>query len=167
MVSALAVAALGELVVFAGWAASGGHPGPIAVYPLIASSATAMGAQSAAVRSLADVNTTYLTGTMTALIVDTETGRESEASAVRRVSVIVAFVAAAALAALLLRHALIAGSTGSRSSDWRRGRCGARLGGSPPPSRVFLPLVWTLAGLLSAHAPTRPVRQLRGLRLAL
>ncbi len=105
VVSALAVAALGELVVFAGWAASGGHPGPIAVYPLIASSATAMGAQSAAVRSLADVNTTYLTGTMTALIVDTETGRESEASVVRRVSVIVAFVAAAALAALLLRHA--------------------------------------------------------------
>ncbi len=102
---ALSLTAICEVGLLAGWAASGGRPGPVAIYALILLSAIAMGAQSAAVRLLADVTTTYLTGTMTALIVDSEAGRESEASAFRRLSVIVAFVAAGALSALLLTTA--------------------------------------------------------------
>jgi uncharacterized membrane protein YoaK (UPF0700 family) len=102
---ALGLAALGELGLFVGWASTGGHPGSGAEYALIVASALAMGAQSAAVLSLTDVSTTYLTGTMTALVVDSARGDESRLSAVRRISVIVAFVAAAALAALLLDHA--------------------------------------------------------------
>jgi uncharacterized membrane protein YoaK (UPF0700 family) len=110
---ALGLAALGELGLFVGWASTGGHPGSGAEYALIAASALAMGARRARPCSRSpDVSTTYLTGTttyltgtMTALIVDSARGDESRISAVRRISVIVAFVAAAALAALLLDHA--------------------------------------------------------------
>ena len=103
--SALMLTAVGELGLSIGWVASEGRPGPFLVYVLIASSAIAMGAQSAAVRLLTDVTTTYLTGTMTALIVDEAARTESEASAMRRISVILAFVAAGALAAFLLANA--------------------------------------------------------------
>jgi uncharacterized membrane protein YoaK (UPF0700 family) len=102
---ALTVATLGEIALLAGWVATEGYPSAGAEYGLIAASAVAMGAQSAAVLSLADVTTTYLTGTMTALVVDTVRGEESRRSAIRRVGVVVAFVAAAAVAALLLAHA--------------------------------------------------------------
>jgi uncharacterized membrane protein YoaK (UPF0700 family) len=104
---ALALAAVAELALFLGWAASGGRPGSTAIYGLIAASALAMGAQSAAVRSLSDVSTTYLTGTMTALIVDKVSGDESGPSLARRVAVILAFIAAAALAALLISDARV------------------------------------------------------------
>jgi uncharacterized membrane protein YoaK (UPF0700 family) len=107
LAAALALAALAELGLSLGWIASGGHPGSTAVYLLIVASALAMGAQSAAVRSLSDVSTTYLTGTMTALVVDQVEGQESKPSLVRRVSVILAFVAAAAIAALLISHARV------------------------------------------------------------
>jgi uncharacterized membrane protein YoaK (UPF0700 family) len=102
---ALALATVAEAALLAGWIATDGQPGTGAEYGLIAASAVAMGAQSAAVLSLADVTTTYLTGTMTALMVDAVRGEESPRSAVRRVGVVVAFVAAAAVAALLLAHA--------------------------------------------------------------
>ncbi len=102
---ALAFAAFSELGMVLGWLASDGRPSSSAVYGLIVASALAMGAQSAAVRSLSDVSTTYLTGTMTALIVDEVAGSESGPSVARRVAVIAAFVAAAAIAALLLTHA--------------------------------------------------------------
>jgi uncharacterized membrane protein YoaK (UPF0700 family) len=67
-------AALGlELVILvafaAGWLLDGPEPSGVAVYLLIALSALAMGVQSAAVRRLdvADVSTTYVTGTLTSL----------------------------------------------------------------------------------------------------
>jgi uncharacterized membrane protein YoaK (UPF0700 family) len=67
-------AALGlELVILltfaAGWLLDGPEPSGVPVYILIALSALAMGVQSAAVRRLevAEVSTTYVTGTLTAL----------------------------------------------------------------------------------------------------
>jgi uncharacterized membrane protein YoaK (UPF0700 family) len=102
---ALALAAVAELGLLLGWVASDGHPGSPAVYAVIVASALAMGAQTAAVRSLSDVTTTYLTGMMTALVVDRVAGDESGPSVARRVSVVLAFVAAAAIAALLMSHA--------------------------------------------------------------
>jgi uncharacterized membrane protein YoaK (UPF0700 family) len=62
-----------ELVILltfaAGWLLDGPEPSGVLVYLLIALSALAMGVQSAAVKSLdvADVSTTYVTGTLTAL----------------------------------------------------------------------------------------------------
>jgi uncharacterized membrane protein YoaK (UPF0700 family) len=58
------------LVAFAaGWLLDGSEPSGAAVYLLIGLSALAMGVQSAAVRRLAvaDVSTTYITGTLTGL----------------------------------------------------------------------------------------------------
>jgi uncharacterized membrane protein YoaK (UPF0700 family) len=58
------------LVAFAaGWLLDGSEPSGAAVYLLIGLSALAMGVQSAAVRRLnvADVSTTYITGTLTSL----------------------------------------------------------------------------------------------------
>ena len=58
------------LVAFAGgWLLDGSKPSGVTVYLLIALSALAMGVQSAAVRRLAvaDVSTTYITGTLTSL----------------------------------------------------------------------------------------------------
>jgi uncharacterized membrane protein YoaK (UPF0700 family) len=58
------------LVAFAaGWLLDGSEPSGVAVYLLIVLSALAMGVQSAAVRRLAvaDVSTTYITGTLTSL----------------------------------------------------------------------------------------------------
>jgi uncharacterized membrane protein YoaK (UPF0700 family) len=58
------------LVAFAGgWLIDGSEPSGVTVYLLIALSALAMGVQSAAVRRLAvaDVSTTYVTGTLTSL----------------------------------------------------------------------------------------------------
>jgi uncharacterized membrane protein YoaK (UPF0700 family) len=58
------------LVAFAaGWLLDGSEPSSVAVYLLIALAALAMGVQSAAVRRLqvADVSTTYITGTLTSL----------------------------------------------------------------------------------------------------
>jgi uncharacterized membrane protein YoaK (UPF0700 family) len=67
-------AALGlEVVILAaftaGWLLDGSKPSGVAVYLLIVLSALAMGVQSAAVRRLAvaDVSTTYITGTLTSL----------------------------------------------------------------------------------------------------
>jgi uncharacterized membrane protein YoaK (UPF0700 family) len=53
----------------AGWLLDGSEPSRVAVYPLIVMAALAMGVQSAAVRRLqvADVSTTYITGTLTSL----------------------------------------------------------------------------------------------------
>jgi uncharacterized membrane protein YoaK (UPF0700 family) len=103
--AALTLSAVCEVGLAVGWAASDGRPGSLVVYLLIVTSGIAMGAQSAAVRLLTDVTTTYLTGTITALIVDETGRRESGASIVRRLSVIFAFVVAGALAAWLLAHA--------------------------------------------------------------
>ena len=71
-------AALGlECVILAAFAAAwlldGSEPSRVVVYPLIVLSALAMGVQSAAVRRLqvADVSTTYITGTLTSLTVRT------------------------------------------------------------------------------------------------
>ncbi len=54
---------------WAGWLIDGSEPSGVVVYPLIVLSALAMGVQSAAVRRLAvaDVSTTYITGTLTGL----------------------------------------------------------------------------------------------------
>ena len=67
------------LVVFcAGWELSGGHPSATAQLLLVAPAAIAMGIQSATVRHLAEISTTYLTGTMTSVISALVTGRKPQ-----------------------------------------------------------------------------------------
>lgn len=61
-----------ELLVLAGfsggWLASGGHPAGAVRVTLLAIASAAMGIQSAAVRRLGQMSTTYLTSTMTGLL---------------------------------------------------------------------------------------------------
>jgi hypothetical protein len=53
-----------------GWELTGGRPGSTAQVLLIAALAVAMGIQSAAVRQLGGMSTTYLTGTLTAVVTE-------------------------------------------------------------------------------------------------
>src|ERR1700733_7783835 len=67
------------LVVFSvGWELSGGHPSATAQLLLLAPAAIAMGIQSATVRHLGEISTTYLTGTMTSVISALVTGRKPQ-----------------------------------------------------------------------------------------
>ena len=57
------------LVVFsAGWLAAGGRPGTAGKLALLAIAAVAMGMQSAAVRRLGQMSSTYLTSTLTGIV---------------------------------------------------------------------------------------------------
>ncbi|MFD7502969.1 YoaK family protein [Streptomyces sp. NPDC059850] len=96
------VLALGGL--WAGWATAGGHPGQGAQSALLAVAALAMGGQSGLVRAVGPpgMSTTYLTGTLTGLLVDmARDGRVRWASA----ALLAALVVGAALGALLVTHA--------------------------------------------------------------
>ena len=65
------------LVVFCvGWELSGGHPAGAGQLMLLASAGIAMGIQSATVRHLGEISTTYLTGTLTGVIAGLVTGRK-------------------------------------------------------------------------------------------
>jgi uncharacterized membrane protein YoaK (UPF0700 family) len=65
------------LVVFCvGWELSGGHPAGAGQLMLLANAGIAMGIQSATVRHLGEISTTYLTGTLTGVIAGLVTGRK-------------------------------------------------------------------------------------------
>jgi uncharacterized membrane protein YoaK (UPF0700 family) len=90
------------IVVAAGWAAAGAHPGTAASLALLALAAIAMGGQSVAALRL-QASTTYMTGTLVTVLQDVVTGRAGRrGSALRQLT---ALVAGAAAAAVLL-HAL-------------------------------------------------------------
>ena len=67
------------LVVFcAGWELARGHPSATGQLLLLAGAAIAMGIQSATVRHLGEISTTYLTGTMTGVVSALVTGRKPQ-----------------------------------------------------------------------------------------
>jgi uncharacterized membrane protein YoaK (UPF0700 family) len=93
------------LAVFsAGWEAAGSHPGSTTQLLLIAGLAGAMGIQSAAVRQLGGMSTTYLTGTLTAVVADLVT-RNRQPGLARSIGVLVAIVSGAAVGGLVTEHA--------------------------------------------------------------
>jgi uncharacterized membrane protein YoaK (UPF0700 family) len=89
-----------ELVVLAGfsagWLLAGGHPADGVRMTLLALSAAAMGMQSAAVRLLGQMSTTYLTSTLIGIFQSLAVGRVPR-DWHRSAGVIVAFAAGAAL----------------------------------------------------------------------
>jgi uncharacterized membrane protein YoaK (UPF0700 family) len=90
-----------EALLLAGFAAGWAVRLPLGVLVLVA--AVAMGLQSAAVNRVGDsgISTTYITGTLTALLGQLAEAARQEASAVRRLSVVVALVVGAAVAGVL------------------------------------------------------------------
>lgn len=88
----------------AGWELAGGRPGGTARLPLTAALAVAMGLQSAAVRRLGGLSTTYLTGTLTALVSDLVT-RGREPGFARSLGVLAAIVSGAVAGGVVAEHA--------------------------------------------------------------
>jgi uncharacterized membrane protein YoaK (UPF0700 family) len=103
---ALAVELAVLLVVAGGWALAGGHPAGHAAYPLIVAWAAAMGVQSAAVQRLrvSGVATTYLTGTITGLLVGLASGGAPRGSLLRPGGIVLALVTGAVVAAVVVRQ---------------------------------------------------------------
>jgi uncharacterized membrane protein YoaK (UPF0700 family) len=87
-----------------GWELTGGHPGGTARPLLIAALAVAMGIQSAAVRRLGGMSTTYLTGTLTAMVTDLAT-RDRAPGFARSLGVLAAIVSGAVVGGLVAGHA--------------------------------------------------------------
>jgi uncharacterized membrane protein YoaK (UPF0700 family) len=97
-----------QTVFLAGWALAGAEPHGAGLLALIALSSTAMGAQTAAARSMAadGVTTTFVTGTLTSIMGGLTVGQTAAAGL--RTSVIVALAAGAAVAGALMAHAPVA-----------------------------------------------------------
>jgi uncharacterized membrane protein YoaK (UPF0700 family) len=132
-VTAALAAELGVLVAFAAlWLVSGSDRGTAARLSLLILSSAAMGMQSATVRRLGQMSTTYLTSTLTGLITGLVT-RDLPSEWGRGVGVIVAIVAGAVLGAL----------AATQSPSW-------------VPAAVITPLAFVLACLLVL--PARPAR---------
>jgi uncharacterized membrane protein YoaK (UPF0700 family) len=96
---------LALLLVFAvGWEIVGGHPGRAMQVILLTMGSGAMGVQSAAVRRLGNVSTTYLTSTLTGLVESLAIRRWSPSHA-RALGILGAAVAGAAGATALILYA--------------------------------------------------------------
>jgi uncharacterized membrane protein YoaK (UPF0700 family) len=87
-----------------GWELTGGSPGSMARLLLIAALAIAMGIQSAAVRELGGMSTTYLTGTLTAVITELAT-RDRTPGFARSLGVLAAIVSGAVAGGFVAEHA--------------------------------------------------------------
>lgn len=101
--TALTAVAGAQAAVLTGWLATGTHPGTAAQIALVAASAAAMGTQSAGVNALAvsGAATTYLTGTLTALVTELAT-TGSPVTMRRRFGVVAAALGGATLSAALI-----------------------------------------------------------------
>jgi len=91
----------------AGWELAGTRPSGAGQYLLLAAAATAMGVQSAAVRGLGrgDFSTTYLTGTLTALIAALVTPGKREWPGWRQPGPLLALAAGALIGGALIANA--------------------------------------------------------------
>jgi uncharacterized membrane protein YoaK (UPF0700 family) len=87
-----------------GWLATGGHPAGASRLALLLLAAAAMGLQSAAVRRLGQISTTYLTSTLTALFTGLAL-RQMPEGAGRSTAILVTAVAGAALGTLAALYA--------------------------------------------------------------
>jgi uncharacterized membrane protein YoaK (UPF0700 family) len=104
-VSVTLVAEFGVLAAFSvGWELTAGRPGSTAQVLLIAALAVAMGIQSAAVLKLGGMSTTYLTGTLTAVVTELVTRHRGPGFA-RSVGVLAAIVSGAVVGGLVAEHA--------------------------------------------------------------
>jgi uncharacterized membrane protein YoaK (UPF0700 family) len=106
VIEALAAIIAFQAAFLTGWLLSGGHPEGVTLDLLAATSALAMGGQTAAARAwhTRGVTTTYISGTLTLLLTDVAAQSESRAD-LRRVAVILSIVAGATVGALMLTHA--------------------------------------------------------------
>ena len=102
---------LAELILVAGfttgWEISGASPAGWAQFCVLATLAAAMGVQSSAVKDmgLAEVSTTYLTGTLTGLVSSLARPGQATQQRTRRVGVLLGLVAGASLCGLLVATA--------------------------------------------------------------
>jgi uncharacterized membrane protein YoaK (UPF0700 family) len=103
----LALEALVQAGLLAGWLTVGGHPGLAFEAVLVGMSALAMGMQSDAVASLgvAGVTTTYVTGTMTGLLRSLVIGGDDVPGRVRRAAVLVGLLLGAVVGGVLMVQA--------------------------------------------------------------
>lgn len=103
---ALTVVPVAHAAVFAGWFATGGHPGDAVRLLFLASAALAMGVQSTGVNTLplTGVATTYLTGTLTVLTTELATSGVPSTMR-RRFGLLAIALAGAALDAVLMTWA--------------------------------------------------------------
>ena len=92
----------------AGWIAVGGHPSGVPQQTLLALAATAMGMQSAAVRRLGQLSTTYLTSTLTGVVVALALRQRPRREDRRSLAILAAFIAGAVIGA----------ATASYAADW-------------------------------------------------
>lgn len=88
----------------AGWLATGGHPSGIPQQTLLSLAASAMGMQSAAVRRLGQLSTTYLTSTLTALVVCLAL-RQRPGKEPRSLGILAAFIGGAVVGAVVANYA--------------------------------------------------------------
>jgi uncharacterized membrane protein YoaK (UPF0700 family) len=86
------------------WELQSGHPHADGQLVLLALVAAAMGMQSAAVRQLGDMSTTYLTGTLTGVVEGLTTGRKPDGLA-RSLGVLAALIVGALISATVTAHA--------------------------------------------------------------
>lgn len=125
-VSYALAAETGLLAAFSGgWLAAGGHPGGGSRLALLLLAAAAMGMQSATVRRLGQLSTTYLTSTLTALFTGLALRQKPEGAG-RSAGILVTAVAGAALGTLAALNA----------PDW-------------VPAAILIPIGVVLAGSLA------------------
>ncbi len=106
---ALGVQLLGEIVYAIGWWSAGGHPSSGLQPVLLGVSAVNLGIQSSAITrfGVPGLSTTYLTGTLTALMVALARGQHPR-NVVPSAQILCGLIGGAAAAAALSRHAAVA-----------------------------------------------------------
>lgn len=114
----------------AGWVAAGGHPSGVLQDTLLSLAAAAMGMQSAAVRRLGPLSTTYLTSTLTGVVMALAL-RQRPGEGRRSLGILAAFVAGAVIGAVVASYA----------ADW-------------VPAPVLIPIAAVVA---VARRPRRPL----------
>lgn len=88
----------------AGWVAAGGHPSGVPQNTLLLFAAVAMGMQSTAVRRLGPLSTTYLTSTLTGVVMALAL-RQRPGEGRRSLGILAAFLAGAVIGAVVASYA--------------------------------------------------------------
>jgi uncharacterized membrane protein YoaK (UPF0700 family) len=87
-----------------GWELQGGRPGGVGQLVVLGFVAASMGIQSASVRQLGELSTTYLTGTLTGVVASLTAWRKPEGLA-RSLAIFAALITGALVSAVLTAHA--------------------------------------------------------------
>jgi len=106
-VTAALMAETGVLAAFSAvWVAAGGYPAGVQQQTLLSLAAVAMGVQSAAVRRLGQLSTTYLTSTTIGVVVPLVL-RQRPGEAPRSLAILAAFIAGAVVGAVIASYAAV------------------------------------------------------------